>query len=509
MIKFFKNVFNFFTSRLFIIAFLILIQTAILFFTFYEIGNRSIGVYIVFQVISILVTMLILNRDVNPAYKITWIVFVLVVPFAGSLFYVLFSRTRLPKKQQKLMNLIISKNAEILDYHSEDVIEFDDLNHQKIVNYVKNTSGQNPYRNTSVKYYPVGEEFLADLLIELEKAQKFIFIEYYIIQEGKMWDSIYEVLVRKVNLGVEVRLMYDDFGCLRKLPYYFKKRVSKTGIKVVNFNPFRPKLSSFHNYRDHRKITVIDGNVGFTGGINISDEYINVDQKLGHWKDSAVMIKGEGVWGLTSLFLQNWEFSINKTEDYSKFVPTIKEETDGIIQVFGDSPLDRHLIAENTYINVINNAKKYVYITTPYLIIDNELITALRIAAISGVDVRIITPHIPDKKLIFYVTQSYYRDLIKAGVKIFEYSPGFIHAKSLISDDEIALVGTVNLDYRSMYLHMELSCMIIKSTEIKKIALDFNNIFIVSKEITYADIKKMSIFKKIIAFVLKVASPLL
>ena len=508
MVKLLKNIFKFLSSRFFIILMLILIQIAILFFAFYEIGNQGINIVFAFQILSIIVTLFILNRDVNPAYKVTWIVFVLLVPFAGSVFYIMFSNSRLPKRHQQRMNSIINKNAEILQSELNCVSAFKNPNYEKIVNYVRNTSGKNAYENTSVKYYPVGEAFFEDLLIELKKAKRFIFMEYYIVSEGYMWDNVFAILQEKVKEGVDVRLMYDDFGCLKHLPYYFKKKIKQTGIKVVNFNPFRPKLSSFHNYRDHRKITVIDGNVGFTGGINLSDEYINKVVKYGHWKDTAVMIKGEAVGSLTSLFLENWEFMTGISEDYHNFAPTIKEQSDGIIQVFGDSPFDRHLVAENTYINVINNAKKYVYITTPYLIIDNELLTALRTSAVAGVDVRILTPHIPDKKIIFYLTQSYYRDLVKAGVKIYEYLPGFLHAKSIISDDEIALVGTVNLDYRSMYLHMELSCMMIESSVIKDISKDFNKTLALSKQITYADIKKFSIFKKIIAWLLKIFSPL-
>ena len=509
MIKILKSIFKFLSSRFFIIAFLILVQTVILFVAFYEIGRSGINVFIAFSILSYIVTLFILNRDVNPAYKITWIVFVLTVPFAGSIFYIMFSRSRLPKKHLKIMNNIISKNAEILNNEVCSVSEFADTNFQRISNYVRNTSGKPAYENTSIKYFPVGEEFYKDLLNELEQAEKYIFMEYYIIDLGKMWDSVYAILKKKAKAGLDVRLMYDDFGCLNRVPYNFKKQVQKAGIKVVNFNPFRPKLSSFHNYRDHRKITVIDGNVGFTGGINIADEYINKVVKYGHWKDTAVMLKGEGVWSLTTLFLENWEFSTGISEDYHLFAPTLQKQSDGIIQVFGDSPFDRHLIAENTYINIINNANKYVYITTPYLIIDNELLTALRIAAVSGIDVRIITPHIPDKKIIFYLSQSYYRDLVKAGVKIYEYLPGFIHSKSIISDDEIALVGTVNLDYRSMYLHMELSCMIYKSSVITNIANDFNQTFALSKQITFQDIKNFSFFKKLIAFILKVLSPLM
>ncbi|HEY8395585.1 MAG TPA: cardiolipin synthase, partial [Bacilli bacterium] len=354
-----------------------------------------------------------------------------------------------------------------------------------------------------------GEKFFEALLSELKKAEKFIFLEYFILEEGYMWDKILAILEEKVKQGVDVRLLYDDFGNINRLKYNFKREMIKKGIKTINFNPYRPRLSMFINYRDHRKITVIDGNVGFVGGINLADEYINKKVLFGYWKDASLMLKGEAVWNLTYLFLEMWQTASSDTFDYEKYYPTQAYPSDGFVQPFGDGPHDNHQTIEMAYMQIINNAKRYVYISTPYLIIDNEIATALKLAALSGVDVRIMMPHIPDKKLVFLISRSYYPELMRAGVKIYEFLPGFLHSKMIIADDEVGIIGTANLDFRSFYLHFEVSCLLYKTTSVLEMRADALKCLEESKLVTFEDLKKIPIFKKILAAILKAFSPLM
>ena len=378
--------------------------------------------------------------------------------------------------------------------------------------YIKNVARFPMHKNTETKNYSSGEENYADLLKELKKAKKYIFMEYFIIEEGKMWDSILEILEEKASEGVDVRLIYDDMGCISLLPYGYDKTLEKKGIKCIAFNPFKPLVSLVMNNRDHRKITVIDGHTGFTGGINLADEYINEKERFGYWKDTGIMLKGAAVWNLTIMFLEMWNSSRKTDTNYSIYKPEINQtETivnDGYVQPYGDSPLDGEVVGENVYMNIINSAKEYVYIYTPYLIIDNEMMTALCLAAKKGVDVRIVTPGIPDKKVVFKLTRSYYRQLIEAGVRIYEYTPGFIHAKVFLSDDKIATVGTINMDYRSLYLHFECGVYLYKTKSITSIKEDVFDTLEQSKEFTKEDLKNGRRFELWQA-ILRVFAPLM
>ena len=368
------------------------------------------------------------------------------------------------------------------------------------------------YNNSEIKYYSLGEEAYLDLLEELAKAKHFIFMEYFIVEEGKMFDAVLNILKQKVKEGVEVRFMYDDVGSLTMLPFKYYQKLESYGIKCISFNHFVPFISAVMNTRDHRKITVIDGNIGFSGGFNLADEYINEKVKYGHWKDTGVMIKGEAVWNLTLMFLVTWNASLNSFEDYDKYHPrhysVDKIRLDGYILPYGDSPLDNKPVGKNVYLNMINQAQKYIYINTPYLIINDELKNALCLAVQRGVDVRIITPGIPDKKLVYKVTRSYYEILINEGVKIYEYTPGFIHAKNFVCDDKVATVGTINLDYRSLYLHFECGVYIYWTSAIKDIKNDFLKTITLSKEITQDDVMHGK-FRGWTEAILRVFAPLL
>ena len=378
--------------------------------------------------------------------------------------------------------------------------------------YLFRSSGTPPFGHTATQYYSIGEDWYAALLQELEQAESHIFMEYFIVEEGTMWDTILEVLERKVQQGVEVRFMFDDLGCLFTLPRHYEQVLKEKGLKVCVFNPFNSILSPRFNNRDHRKICVIDGKVGFTGGINLADEYINAYEKHGHWKDTGVMLRGGAVWSMTVQYLALWDFATGDQDDFRAYaadpnwIRSIPH--DGFVLPYTDIPLDEELVGEIAYLNTINRSTDYVYITTPYLIIDNEMVTALSTAAKSGVDVRIITPHVPDKKTVFFLTRSYYEPLLRAGVRIYEYTPGFIHAKSMVSDDLYGIVGTINLDYRSLYLHLEDAVWMYESQAVMDVKRDFLNTLATSQEIHLEDLGQLSWLKKLWLGILHAFAPL-
>lgn len=394
---------------------------------------------------------------------------------------------------------------------SLEKIKNDNMDAYVQANYIKETTGLPLYSNTKTSYYKLGEEFHIELLNSLKQAEKFILMEYFIIEEGKMWNSIYDILKEKVKVGVKVFIIYDDFGCMTTLSDKYYKKLEEDGINCIPSNKFVPVLSKIHNNRDHRKITVIDGIVGFTGGINLADEYINEKVKFGHWKDTAVKLEGDAVKGLVALFFQTWNTQSKQIVDVKEFIEATSPQKDatGMVAVYGDGPQDYYKddIAKYVYLNMINQAKKYIYITTPYLICDCEILNAICVCAKKGVDVRIITPHIPDKKTVFWMTKSNYEDLINAGVKIYEYTPGFIHAKQFICDDRYAVCGTVNLDYRSLMHHFECGVWMYNAECIEDMKNDYMHTLEISVEITDPK-NNLGSMKKILVEVMKVFFPL-
>ena len=486
---------RFLFSRMVIVGIMITIQFALFLLLLVKFTHISGIISMLFTIISALVVLWIINKSDNPAYKLAWIIPILIFNITGGVLYIILGNKKPSKNMRRELEKVQFRTSKVL-YQDIDVIKEIEQDNKTVLghsNYINNASGFPIYKNTEVKYYKSGEDNYEDLIKELKKAKKYIFMEYFIIEEGKMWNSILEILEQKAKEGLDVRLMYDDMGCISLLPYGYDKELEKKGIKCIAFNPFKPLLSLAMNNRDHRKITVIDGHTGFTGGINLADEYINEKIRFGHWKDTGIMLKGDAVWNLTIMFLEMWN-AIRKTDDnFLIYRPQVNQvETivnDGYVQPYGDSPLDEEIVGENVYMNIINSAKDYVYIFTPYLIIDNEMMTSLCLAAKRGVDVKIVTPGIPDKKTVFKLTRSYYPQLIAAGVKIYEYTPGFIHAKVFICDDEIATVGTINMDYRSLYLHFECGVYLYKTKCIKDIKQDAIDTIAVSHEFSKEDLK--------------------
>ena len=377
--------------------------------------------------------------------------------------------------------------------------------------YISDISRFPVHENTTAEYFQVGDDMFPVLVRELKQAKKYIFIEYFIINDGVMWQTILHILEEKAAEGVDVRLIYDGFGCLTTLPHKYYEELRAKGISCQVFNPFRPLLNIIQNNRDHRKLCIIDGWVGFTGGINLADEYINQKERFGHWKDVAVMVRGEAVRNYLVMFLELWSIvgleEYNEISERTQYLPNIP--TGGFVQPFSDSPLDDEPVGKHVYMEMICNAREYVCITTPYLILDDEMINVLTFAAKKGVDVRIIVPHIPDKWYVYMIAWNNYPKLISEGVKVYEYTPGFIHAKTCIADGKTAVVGTINLDYRSFYLHYE-SASIFYDCEIAGvIKQDFDDTMSKSHLVTMEDVRKRPIHKKIIGLILNIFAPLL
>lgn len=503
---------RFITQRVVLTALLIVLQALLLFGIIWKLNNYFVYFYAASVLLSLLLTLRIINNKSNPAFKIAWLIPILLFPVLGGLVYLVFGSDRTGKYIRNKMGRIEKEMQDGISKANErsgiEQMPPDVVNQS---HYISNSAHCPPYKNTTVEYLPMGEVKFERMVQELKKAKRYIFMEYFIIQEGTMWNTILDVLEEKAKEGVDVRVIYDDMGCILTLPTGYEKTLREKGIQCQIFNPFIPILSSHFNTRDHRKICVIDGNVGFTGGINLADEYINGYEKHGHWKDTAILLKGEAVFSLTTMFLSMWDYLIKKEgEDYAAYYPdSWDEDAQGIVQPFADNPLDDEAVGETVYLNLINKAKRYVYITTPYLILSNEMVTAMNTAAKSGVDVRIITPHVPDKWYVHAVSRSYYEMLVEAGVKIYEYTPGFVHAKTFVVDDEYAVVGTINLDYRSLYLHFECAAWMYKASCVTDVRDDFLKTQQMSQEITLEECRNISIPRRLGRSVLRVLAPLM
>lgn len=501
-------------NRIVIFGFLLALQLGWFLLTLTKLVNYSTGLSLALRILSILAVLWIINTEDNPAYKIAWIIFVLVLPLLGGLFYVAVGHKRPAKGMRRRLDAEEKRTeGELLqDPAILGKLGALDRRVRGDAYYLAESGGYPTWDHTSATYYRIGEEYYASLLEELKKAEHFIFMEYFIVGEGKMWNSILEVLEEKARAGLDVRFIYDDFGCVSLLPAKYSRILEAKGIKSFAFNPFVPLWSLVMNNRDHRKITVIDGHTAFSGGVNLADEYINEKERFGHWKDTGFMLKGEAVWNYTVMFLRMWNAYRHTDENYEAFRPHVWHpeafEGSGYIQPYSDSPLDDELLGENVYLNILNRAKDYVYIFTPYLIVDHEMLTALCLAAKRGIDVRIVTPGIPDKKTIFQLTRSYYPVLLKAGVRIYEYTPGFLHAKSFVSDDEVAVVGTINMDYRSLYLHFECGTVFFHNSLVWKVKEDSLKTMEKSRELGLQDTRQ-SFLGGLFCAVLRVFSPLL
>lgn len=462
--------------------------------------------------LSVLAALAIINSEMDPGYKIAWLILVLPFPVFGGVFYLLVGGGSIPKKTQQRMQGILEQSALVLreDFKADDLLPLGgDATNQ--ANYLEQYAACPAYTNTETEYFPLGDTVFPRMLEELNKAKRYIFLEYFIIQPGIFWDSILAVLEKKAAEGVDVRVLYDDMGCMFTLPRDYDSVLRSKGIQCQVFNRFVPIMSLRLNNRDHRKMMIIDGTVGFTGGLNLADEYINARERFGHWKDSAILLDGDAVWSMTVMFLSMWGNVSKQDEDFDHFRPAaapIRPWT-GYVQPYTDTPLDHEAVGQAVYLNMISKAKNYIYITTPYLIVNVAINTALCNAAKSGVDVRIITPHIPDKRYVFEVTRAHYPPLLDAGVKIYEYTPGFIHAKNFVVDDRFATVGTVNLDYRSLFLHFENGVWLCEAPCIREIRRDFEQTLQACEPIAPRRLKHLNLLLQFYRSVLRVFAPLM
>ncbi len=515
MKRFLKIVFSRMTLVAMAIIAQLLISSTLPFFLNYfhpEIfGELYVQIDLVFKLVGLIMVVIIINSKMIVEGKLGWVILFLLFPLFSLVIYKMFVWKKAPKKYRKQIEQVKLQVAEINKKTATENAELREKlgDYYGQFEYIYKSSNLRTYENTKVNFLSSGELFYNELIEELNKAKSYIFMEYFIIERGAMFNSILEILKKKVQEGVDVRIMYDDLGTIHKLPNNYPKKLKKYGIKCVKFNSFIPIMSAFHNNRDHRKITIIDGQVGFVSGLNLADEYINIVQPFGYWKDSGVKLCGEAVKSLLMMFLQLYSVQTQNVEDCKKYIENVKPvKSNGFVCPYGDGPryFDEDNVALNVYLNMINQAKNYIWITTPYLITDSKLTTALCNAAKRGVDVRIITPHIPDKKYIFVLTRSNYKVLQEAGVKIYEYEKGFVHSKQLLCDDNIAIVGTINLDYRSLLHHYECGVLMCGVDCVKDIKKDFEQMFSIS--INMKDYKQKA-FMRLYCAIIKVFTPML
>ena len=490
-----------------------LIQFALLISCFLWMREYSLMVYTGFSILGMAVILHIFNSRGNPDFKLVWMLPILLFPVFGALFYLYISFQPGTGYIYRRLTMLGHQSKKYLKQNSQQKEKLKQENPQMdgMVSYMMEHGNCPVYGQTSVTYFPLGDDMFPEMLRQIEKAEKFIFMEYFILEEGYMWETILELLKKKVKEGVEVRVLYDGMCVLTLLPSFYPRILEKEGIRCKMFAPIKPLFSSHYNNRDHRKILVIDGKTGFTGGINLADEYINKKERFGHWKDTGLMIQGTAVQKFTCMFLEMWNVSERRDPDYETFLtaPDTDRQDDGYVIPYDVMPYGTERMGKQVYLDILNTACKYVHIMTPYLILDYEMITALTFAAKRGVEVAIIMPHIPDKKYAFALAKTYYNELLEAGVQIWEYEPGFVHAKVFVSDDKKAAVGTVNLDYRSLYHHFECGVFFYGNSEIKKVEEDFQKTKEKSIFITPADYKKLKLTTRLEGKVLRIVAPLM
>ena len=444
-----------------------------------------------FSLLGLAVVLALYGKKQSASIKMPWILLILLVPVAGLAFYLLVGQNQGTRKMRKRYEEIDKKLLPLLPANDKEQQELKEKSPYaaNITHYIREYSGYPVYKNTDITYFDDAKKGLESQKEELKKAKEFIFMEYHAIEDAESWHEIQKILEEKVKEGVEVRVFYDDMGSIGFVNTDFVKRLESVGIHARVFNPFAPGLNLFLNNRDHRKITVIDGKVGFTGGYNLANEYFHLTEPFGFWKDTGLKLEGDAVRSLTVTFLEMWNAVKAKDiddVDFEKYLGRYdhKASDGGFVAPYADNPMDKIHVGEDVYMSIANSARDYAWYITPYLIITDEMISALSLAARRGVDVRIITPGIPDKKLVYSVTRSYYNALAVNGVRIFEYTPGFCHAKMSVSDDTVATCGTINLDYRSLYHHFENGCFVAESHVVDEIKRDFEEMFSASNEVT-------------------------
>lgn len=497
-------------NRIIVAGLLILLQVLLFVIIEQSVSVVAAAVYRAVEILAVVLVFLIINKRSNPNYKMAWIIFIIISPLVGGGLFFLWGNGRVkPILKRRIAGYrrryrhLLTQNREVSEY-----LEQKDVLHARQSQFLYRESGYPVYTDTKVEFYAPGEEFFERMLEELEGAEKYIFMEYFILVKGEMWDRIHEILKRKARAGVEVRVIFDDFGSISRQGMNFTKALRSEGIKVIAFNQIRASIDLLLNNRDHRKICVIDGYVSMTGGMNIADEYINIDSPHGYWLDSGVIMKGAATASFVMAFCEMWSSVSRERMNAAKYIIREFPKTPGFVQPYTENPLDTdHNPAEGIYRQILNTARDYVYIMTPYLILDNTMIAAVTSAAKAGIDVRIITPKIRDKWYVHPVTRFNYQELLEAGVRIFEFTPGFVHSKTFVSDDAVATCGTVNMDYRSFYFHFECGVWFCSNDAVIDMRDHFLKTQEMSEEITLEAWKKRPLYRKFGQALLNVFAP--
>ena len=508
-----KGIIRLLFSRFFIIALLLILQVGLLVAAYFWFTEELPAFLHIQWIFTFIMIIFLFNSSMDSSAKLTWMLIISILPIAGA-FMLWWTQANVGHRMEmKMAEKQIEDTRDALEQPENVIleIEHDGSGTDDLGRFLNRTGCFPIYDRTDVKYFPLGEKKFEAMLEELEKAEKYIFMEYFIVEEGYMWGRILDILIRKAAEGVEVRVMYDGMCEMSTLPANYWKLLEEKGIHARAFSPIKPIVSSHYNYRDHRKILVIDGKVAFNGGVNLADEYINRIERFGHWKDTAVMIKGPAAKSFALMFLQMWNLREDQS-DYERWLSLPTEEVPdakGYVMPYCDNPLDKFKVGEAVYIDMLYRATDYVHIMSPYLILDGELETALRFAAQRGVDVRMILPGIPDKKVAYALAKTHYISLMKAGVKVYEYTPGFVHAKVFVSDNIKAVVGTINLDYRSLYHHFECATYMYRTDCVADIEKDFLETLKKCRRVTDESIKKESAFYRVVGPLAKMISPLM
>lgn len=501
-------------GRTLIIFLMVILQILVLLGSFIELRSFPF-IWECMNILGAILIIFIVNRDEPAEFKMSWIIPICLFPVLGALIYVFIRgnfggiglKAKLGRRMKETEGLLSS------DEKTKEAIKECSVRLKGFANYMENTAGFPAYHNSGAVYFPLGEDKFTDLLAELKKAEKFIFLEYFIIERGIMWNAVLDILKEKVKEGVEVRVMYDGMCSILLLPYKYPEELKRFGIKAKMFAPIVPFLSTTQNNRDHRKIVVIDGKVAFTGGVNLADEYINQVERFGHWKDVAIKITGDAVRSFTIMYLQMWNVSEKGSEDYGKYIKDIAFDKplyhDGFVIPYGETPTRSTEVGKTVYESMIDSSSRYVHIMTPYFIIDREFLDSMRYAARRGVEVSMILPHIPDKKAVYYIARTFYPELLEAGIKVYEYTPGFVHAKVFVSDDVSATVGTINLDYRSFYHHFECGVYFYDNSVVSKVEEDFQKTLLKCQKVTLDYYKKIPLYQKMVGRVSRLFAPLL
>lgn len=492
-----------------------LLELAFLVFSYISLQEHFPSIILWEHLLSVFTFFYLLNRSMDSRSKLSWLIIIALFPIFGTaLLYFSLADFGVRRLKKRLVEATVQASGYLATNPKvEDYLFHSDRQLQRLAYFLEHSPAHFPiYGDTEVTYFPLGDDMLPALLEDLKKAERYIFMEYFIIDEGVMWGEILAILEEKAKAGLDVRVMFDGMNEMTTLSYDYIERLHKVGIKAQAFSPVKPILSTYYNYRDHRKITVIDGQVAYTGGVNIADEYVNKRQRFGHWKDTALRLDGFAVQTLKALFLTMWSVTgVDDPADMDRYLQEKpqKKKSEGLVLPYANSPLTYHKVAENVYLHLLNTSTDYVYIMTPYLILDDELVRAMTFAARRGVDVRIIMPGIPDKQYAFDIATTYFKALLGAGVRIFRYTPGFVHAKIYISDAKQAVVGTINTDYRSLYQNFENGVYLYKNLEVLKIEQDFEVTQALSEEVTLESLSKMPMFHRLGGYLFSLIGPLM